>query len=295
MTTRALPGPIVDLIRDGVPESVLRRATCGSDCAVWRALVSTAASARQRGWSAWELAAMLDDPRNRLGAQAKIERGRPLSARRYQQRLTNAWESAGKWLDGRPAAWSKIDILGHVADVRTFVTDAPMTDAERRVMLHVLDVADKIGTMRPAVPWRGVRDATGLTPRECRDTLESLCGMGLLTLALRGRAAKTERRRTANCYRLPTPDAMTRYLIPGRVTRPMDQTARPMDQTAGPAPDLWTTPTGENMITLSFASAEQFGQFVRALDQLRAAGVPVPDTLPENVLPIRRQDRSTTP
>jgi hypothetical protein len=69
----SLPGRTVDLIRDGAPAADLARR---GDSAVWSALLSTATSARQRGWTFPEWAAYVSEARSNLGRQARIKRGR---------------------------------------------------------------------------------------------------------------------------------------------------------------------------------------------------------------------------
>jgi hypothetical protein len=61
---RALPGPMINLIRDGVSRSKLR---AGGDRAVFNALVSTATSAQQRGHTYAEWAALISQVNSALG------------------------------------------------------------------------------------------------------------------------------------------------------------------------------------------------------------------------------------
>lgn len=278
---RALPGPMIDLIRDGVPASDLRRR---GGRAVWSALVRTAASAKQRGWDCWEWIELIEQRQSKLGTQAMLERGKAINQRRFRTRLTGAWETAEKWVDERPAAWSPEDIRIEIAAVRTWLTVAAMPDDHTAVMIHAVDTADRLGTTRPALPWRQVAEATGLNPRRTRDTLAALIEDQALTLDQRGYAGRTKRR--ANLYRLPDAAARDAYLYRG--TRSMDQPTRSMDQPADGAvdhgTDLWTT---SDHITIT-GTPQALAQL---LDLARMHGVAVNEgeaPAADNVIPIRR-------
>jgi hypothetical protein len=280
--------PMIDVIRDGVPPAALKRSRCGGDCAVFRALVSTAASAQLRGWDLWEWEALLsDDPRSQLGRQARIENMRPLNDRRYRKRLQAAWEAAEQWLADRPDRWTSEQIAAHIADVRQFVADAPMTEDERAVMVCACDFAAKYGTDRPAMPWRAVRTETGLGPSRTRTILAQLCEIDLLTLARHG-GYRSGGRSKANLYKLPSPAAMTSYLY--RVTRSMDDVPRSMDDPQSKIMDgaqIYGRGDGMDKITIT-GSAEALAQL---LELARTNGVPVAperSELPDNVTPIRR-------
>jgi hypothetical protein len=298
MRDRALPAHIIDVIRDGLPASVLRRSGCGGDCAVFRALVSTAASAQQRGWDRWEWEALFDEARSQLGRLARIERGRELSQRRYQRRLVAAWESAERWLDDRPEAWTPEDVAERIEDVRQFVADAPLTEDERAMLTCACDLAAKHGTDSPTLPWRTVAATTGLGPSQARRMLAHLCEEGLLTLVRPGYAGRV--RRKANVYQLPTPEAATSYLYRG--TRSMDGVCRSMD-----APEIKimdgvkvygrdharTQDKEENMATevVLTVRGATLDDVLTALAERGIAVSTEPVRLPENVVPIKRKDR----
>lgn len=276
---------MVDVVRDGVPAAALRQSRCGGDCAVWRALVSSAASAQQRGWHLWEWQALLDDPRSRLGQQAMLERGRPLSPRRYLRRLDAAWQTAEQWIEARPGKWTPEQIAAHIEDVREFVANAPMTTDHRAVMVCACDRAATYGTDRPVLPWRAVSSATGLGPSRTRTVLVHLCQDRLLTLARRGGYRPAGRSR-ANLYKLPSPEAMTAYLY--RETRSMDEVTRSMDGPQNKSTDghqVYGRKGAMDKITIT-GSPEALA---RLLELARSNGVPVaPAELPDNVTPIRR-------
>jgi hypothetical protein len=80
---RALPGYMIDLIRDGVRWSKLR---AGGDRAVFTALVRTAASAQQRGHTYPQWAELI----SRSAAPSAARPGRPAGARNAARLPTNA-------------------------------------------------------------------------------------------------------------------------------------------------------------------------------------------------------------
>ena len=232
VSRRALPGPIIDRIRDGVPAAELRRAGTG---AVWKALVSTAASAQQRGWTQPDWTALLDEPQSRLGAQAKVERHKPLPARRYHRTLANAWAAADRWLTERPT-WTRDDILTRIENLRATIADLPLADDDRLIMHAAITIAAKNGTTRPALPWRTLAAETGLTQHRVRTGLARLGELRLLVLERRGYGGAVRRR--ANLYQLgetvhiPVPKESSMGEALGEATSSMGE----------PAPVLWAKP-----------------------------------------------------
>lgn len=237
-------GAIVDLIRDGVAPVDLRER--GSK-AVWSALVRTAASVSQRGWTYPEWAALVDAPTSRLGLQAKVRKGKPVTSRSYEKTLQSAWTAAEKWLTTRPAEITPAEIIARTHELRDLIADPDLdlTDDERAVLAYAIDFAEARRTLRPALPRRAVAEATGLSERRARSTLAELDRRGLLPLAKRGRSGLENAR--ASLYRLPAPDAL--HLC--RETRPMGRPA----QTYGPHgsdhvgthPQTYGTPEGETV------------------------------------------------
>ena len=77
---RALPGPIVDLIRDGIPDGTYN---ARGHRGVWQALVRVALSAVQRGHTETDLAAYITARGSRLGTQLVVDpdNGRDRQAR----------------------------------------------------------------------------------------------------------------------------------------------------------------------------------------------------------------------
>lgn len=295
---RALPAPIIDLIRDGVAPAALK---AGGDRAVWKALVSTASSASQRGqsWEEWET--LLGESRSRLGAQARLKRGRKeRTSRDYNRTLIAAWTTATKWVATADPPISTEQIGERANIVERFVADAetPLPDAHRAILAYAVEVARRNSTTRPALPRRELQQATGLGERTLRTALDALHQTGLLQLELPGRASADPGRRRANLYQLPTGDALDAYLYRG--TRSMATSAQvygtPPISPNGTPLQIYGTPTadpeGLHMVTLTLSAATPEA-LVAALDALHRRGEvhigsPAADKADSNVVPIRR-------
>jgi hypothetical protein len=201
---RALPGPLVDLIRDGVGGRDLR---FEGDRAVWSALVRTAASAAQRGWDAWEWEELVLQPDSRLGVQAQIRRSRRLPEARVHQTLDAAWDRATAWANEQPPPFDGQEMADEVerkavlAELRLQDPDNGLLDADRRVLLYAVAEARQRGLDRLALPWRSIKDATGLGERTVKKSLRRLDAGGHLILEKPGRPGPSSRR--ASLYRLP--------------------------------------------------------------------------------------------
>lgn len=278
MTTRtALPGRTVDLIRDGVRPADLR---AGGDRAVWRALVSTAASALQHGHDFTDWASLVTETRSNLGRQMRLKGGTKERPQRTVERtLLKAWETAEKFVAEAPAAFSRDDALAQVALVRDWTADgdSPLDDEERAVMAAACRVAERNGTTRPALPRRALVAETGLGERTVRTTLDRLHRRGLLVLEVAGRAGGDVARRRAGLYRLPQPEALeTSYLYRG--TRSMGPPAQvygtPDESGPGTPAQVYGTPRHPNsqeetaVVTVTI-SANDPDALAAAIDALR--------------------------
>jgi hypothetical protein len=112
---RALPGYMIDLIRDGLSRSKLR---AGGDRAVFNALVRTAGSARQRGHTYPQWAELISQVRSALGRQARqTSRGKERSRAAYERMLQRAWDKAEAWLTTAPPPLTRADIAAQIAAV----------------------------------------------------------------------------------------------------------------------------------------------------------------------------------
>ncbi|WP_100502178.1 hypothetical protein [Geodermatophilus chilensis] len=226
---RALPGPVIDLITDGAPATDLRNR---GDRAVWSALVRTAASARQHGWTFADWHAKLSEAKSTLGKQARLKKGTKERTRTdWDRTLGNAWDTAGRWLAKAPPPQGAAEVAARVAAVREAVADvgADLTDTERAILAHAADIAERNRTDRPAVPRDATADALGMGQKAVRCALDRLDRRGVLVRAVPGRRASEEsgRRRSA-LYHLPTPEAITTYLYRGtRSIGPSAQVYRP--------------------------------------------------------------------
>jgi len=228
----ALPAHIVDRIRDGVPPADLRAA---GDRAVYRALVSTASSAVQRGWIYAQWAAFVSEPRSALGRQARTRGGRKeRTPRDYERTLTNAWDAAGKWLATAAPPLTPREITERITAVRAFIADADaqLDDTERAVVAYACNAAAEYGTDRPALPRHRVVAGTGLGEKAVRNALDRLDDRGVLIRVSRGKAGNPAKGKgKAALYRLPTAEALrSPYLYRG--TRSVGPSARSMGPSA---------------------------------------------------------------
>ncbi len=308
---RALPPPMIDLIRDGVPPAELL--TSGSR-AVWRALCRTAASACQRGWDAWEWEAEVGKPASRLGAQARLRDGKKARTdKAYADTLHNAWDKATAWVSEQPRAFDREQMRELAQNKATallvLASDpaADLLDADRAVLAYAAEQARERGIDRVPMARRTVAVATGLGSKVVRNALVRLDLLGLLTLAEAGRpGGPAARRARANLYRLPDPGRAAAYLY--RETRSVGPPAQfcgppglspvgPPAQSCGP-PLLDTTATttepeeSPNMITLTLTASDP-EELASALALLRKEGhvhVDTADAMQSNPLPrnVRR-------
>jgi hypothetical protein len=178
------------------------------DRQVWRVLVRSAMSAAQCGQGLDEWMVLVRESVSRLGQQAKRKGGhQDRSDVERDRRLLDAWATAERRIAERPTMTAE-DRAAHVATVRDLCVDADakLTDTERTALSAACDLADKHGTIRPALPWRMVMELSGLTERQTKGALASLQRKGLLVLYRRGTAAdeKHAGRRRANVFYLPT-------------------------------------------------------------------------------------------
>lgn len=201
---RALPGPMIDLVRDGVPDRDLR---VSGGHAVRRALLRTATSACQRGWAYSEWVALVDSRASNLGTQTRLDHRRVERPRRAVERAyRTVWEEAARWVAEAPPPFTKADALNRVEDIARTAATADLDVNERRVMTYALDVARSIGTDRPALPRRGVAEGTGLSEKSTRCAIERLIDAGWLVLEERG--IPSPRGGRASLYRLNTPQPL---------------------------------------------------------------------------------------
>lgn len=193
---RSLPGPIIDLIRDGVPHA-------GKDQRrTYNAAVRTAMSAQQRGWPYYEWESLMMEPASRLGIQIALRR------RDVRQCLRQAWARAAQRIAMSPPMTSD-QARDFVDDLELELASRPEPDsAERIVMQFALDRGRELGTKRVALPWRQVVDETGLTQAVVKRVLSTRAS-GFLQLAERGRAGLHGR---ATLYWLRPPTSP----VPGR-------------------------------------------------------------------------------
>lgn len=185
----SLPGPMIDLIRDGVSEADLRRR---GSAAVWGALVSTAMSAMQHGHNYPEWAYRVSERASLLGLQAHRDgRKRDLGRTRYESELQRAWAAAARSVAEEPAC-TPAQVREGVSKALVALDQLPddywtLRPRDRSVLRWVLTEADRRGMTRPAVPVRAVEEATGVPRSEVSRALRRLRESGWLRLHTRGR------------------------------------------------------------------------------------------------------------
>lgn len=245
---RALPGPMIDLIRDGVPARDL--ADRGGR-AVWSALCSTALSAVQRGWPYEEWAGEVSSPRSTLGQQARLREARqPLTTTKYEQKLRKAYDGAAAYLLVSPARMTSADAMAEVGEVAEVVDQSGhlLSEPPRAVLTFAVEVAGTFGTTRPAVPRWAVVMATGLSERTARTAMAELHEAGLLVCEQAGRFGARGVQPRAALYRLPTAAALVAYLYPedGSVGRPAQVCGTPPANTERDTGlGLWDAPAAD--------------------------------------------------
>lgn len=280
---RALPGPMIDLIRDGVPAWDLRQR---GGKAVYAALCRTAASAAQRGWDSWEWQALIEQPASRLGTQVRLRDAiRVRSGKAVAKLYDGAWDSATAWLHTQPLAFTRKEMAAHARKRAGLLMqlvadpDFTLTDPDRVVLAYACAQASERGMDRVALPRRTVARDTKLGERTVRNALLRLDDRGLLTLAEAGKPGTYKPR--ANLYRLgllpvvPVP-------VNGSVGRLAEICGTPSDdelgtptlagqRSVGPPPlplAAEQTQEGAHMVTLTLSAANA-EELARALALIR--------------------------
>ncbi|MGY1985449.1 replication/maintenance protein RepL [Blastococcus sp. SYSU DS0669] len=264
---RALDGPYIDLIRDGV--TGLDNAT-GSDydTPVFNALVKVAMSMCQRGHDFATYHLRLTESVSKLGHQARRSRGRKDRSRAETNALlSKAWTTAEGVVAERPALTSG-GRAAFIATVRAHVADAALdvTDSQRAVLAYACDSAEAHdNTLRPVMPLRAVAEATGLSIKTVRLALAALSEADLLPRARRGRSGADPSRWKASLYRLPTSVTLRAHSTSG------DKTYVPSHKTYVPSPSVTQSVTGPVVApaTVTVADADAAAARKRQRDRQR--------------------------
>lgn len=183
---RSIPAPMIDLIRDGVPAARLRER---GGAAVWGALVSTAMSAAQAGWTFPHWAGLVSETRSLLGRQARLDRGRrDIGSSRYERTLRRAWEAAERAVAESPALTAE-EIREAVSEVLSALDATAWAgrSSDLAVLRWVLAEAGRRGMTRPACPARAVEAGSGVPRTEVSRALARLCADGWIERHSRGR------------------------------------------------------------------------------------------------------------
>lgn len=227
---RGLPSRMIDLIRDGVRPADLKAS--GSK-AVWSALVRTAMSATQRGWTEGEWRAEILMPTSTLGRQVRVRNGKPRPARQVAATLGSAWDQAHKALAERPTAWTSEQVantaLRRALACEEQILNNPAFDfapapLDREILRYAIEQTRLRQTLRVPIPWRALAgdDERGyrpvhprMTERRAKNGLARLTDRGLLVLEARGKAARDDAKRRANLYGLFPAEKVARLPVPG--------------------------------------------------------------------------------
>lgn len=237
---RAMPGWAVDRIRDGVPSSELR--AHGGTKAINGALVSVAMSAIQAGqtWPEWHAA--LTSPESNLGRQSHLDRRRrDIGPRQHLKNLQSAWRRAESRIAESPP-FSADDVRRRA---RRLLDDDPMIPwtatrctVDRLVFRHAIGEAAARGHTRPTLPVRSITETTGVSKSAAARSLNRLTEAGLLQLHRRGdRGADSKRAAVYVVVPLTLPIGRWSY---GPYVPP-DQTLCPTPQPATVPPSQETT------------------------------------------------------
>jgi hypothetical protein len=319
---RALPGPAIDRIRDGVASDDLH---ARGDRAVWDALFRTAASAVQAGWGQVEWEALVLEAGSALGRQASrtVRTVRTAGGDRVPQRthvvkarttaetyafLAKVWDRAVAWVNSREASWTPEQQAQEAAAraaalaALTEDPDTDLRDADRRVLTAF--VAQLNRYHRPAVTYARadlLRDThLGLTA--LRTALDRLALRGLITVNIPGerRGPNSRRRPRATVYEVATAEQAHLYQYPlrGSVVPPGMVSSAPPSGVFG-SPHLVSsapqpqTPTGDpimsDTLTLTLSEAERAAvlQTLTAMRTAATGGAQQPADH-DNVVPIRQ-------
>jgi hypothetical protein len=305
---RALPGPMVDLIRDGVAAKEFRRR---GGKAVFSALVRTAASAAQRGWDAWEWEEFVVHPASTLGRQVRLRDGvKARTAKGVRKLLDDAWESATAWLSEQPPAFSRVQMAAQAqskADALMRKAEDPgfsLLEQDRRVLAYACDQARSRGMDRVALPWRTVAKETGLGERSTKNALQRLHDKGLLTLVERGRPG-THQPKAALYALAPVPVPVNGSVGPAaQICGTSEDNASGTPFTASPSsvgpPHVDASIDKQNKVTLTLTadSPEALERTLQLLAQERSVDVTPAssDSLVghDNVTPLRRTRRAAS-
>ena len=198
----------VDLIREGVSKERLKR---GGSREVFGALISTAMTWQNRGWSYDMWVSTLREPQSQLFRQVQLDnRKMPRTVNAVETDLRNAWKKAKGYAAERPVQ-TRADIRG-AAEARLDQLDSleksawPLDDRALLVLRHVLETAAEIGTTTPAIPVRDAMTATQLpNPMAAQRALRCLEEMDLIRCVERGRRGHGKSSGRASLFAWDTP------------------------------------------------------------------------------------------
>lgn len=208
---RALSGRIIDLIRDGAPIDAIK--SHGHDPAVWSALVSSAMSAVNRGWSAPDFVTLVLEPKSHLGSQASLKKGKNRGRAQTTRLVYDAWDRAQENVKSSPA-WTAGDLHQRAQERQARSAHAlkqvGLTEAEQLVMRHVARRLSEAGSLQRAISRQDFIDETGLGKTALETAQRRLMTRGLLVQIERGAPSGPKAgKRRAHVWALPDGQAST--------------------------------------------------------------------------------------
>lgn len=287
----------IDLIREGVPRHELHRA---GTRAVFSALVRTAMSWQNAGWTFEAWRDTLFEPQSILGVQMRLDsRRRALTATAVRKQLDRAWATAAENVAERPAygrseitAWAQTTLDGLDA---LHADSWPLPDCDRAVLGHLLSEAARLGTTTPVAPARAVQEAVGLKhPMDAWRALRRLADANLLRLVEAGRPGTGSKAAARYAWDTTTLLGLTKSDPYGaRDSMHMDMNDTEISKpTPEPADQIVIRLQDGQIATVTIPATTDTRAEVLAL--LRASGADVHDATgsingnDENVIPIRR-------
>lgn len=195
--SQAFPGPIVDLISQGIPARELSKGK--ATVQIWCAIRRTAASAIARGWTYNRWLDAVADDRNVLYYQLKIGNPRKPKAREQKKiyrDLERAWASASNYLDAEDSDQAREQFAAEVNRRSNAVNKLVshhgktlnLSYSERSVLEYVAAESRRRGWLKLTLPARVVGDAIGRSAVVAHKILRRLADLGLLTQVSKGRA-----------------------------------------------------------------------------------------------------------
>jgi len=180
------------------------------------------------------------EPKRRLGLQLTYRSGRTRRSEfKLQNLLDKIWDEATAWVSTQEAPATRKELLLRARPALTWARakledpDAALSTADRAVLSYACDEIERRSLEKVTLPWRQVRDDTGLGERTVKSSLARLIDKRHLMVVTPGRSG-TSGKRKATIYRLPVPIPVNGSMGPPAKfygTPPQDITGTPSSAT----------------------------------------------------------------